>query len=73
MTYDPWDYVHITTWNFVPFLLRRVAPRWVVNLAFAVWYAGLAAFAWATWQLRQALRGVEPASWRTAKSQLRAA
>ena len=33
MTYDPWDYVHITTWNFLPFLLRRVgaAPRWVVN------------------------------------------
>ena len=45
MTYDPWDYVHITTWNFLPFLLRRVgvAPRWVVNVAFAVWGAGVAA------------------------------
>jgi len=58
MTYDPWDYVHITTWNFMPFLLRRVgvAPRWVVNVAFAIWYAGIAATAWAFWQLRQALR-----------------
>ena len=46
MTQDPWDYVHITTWNFLPFLLRRVgvAPRWVVNVAFAVWGAGIAVF-----------------------------
>ena len=58
MTYDPWDYVHITTWNFLPFLLRRVgvAPRWVVNLAFVVWYASLAATAWAFWRLRKLLR-----------------
>src|SRR5271165_7113168 len=58
MTYDPWDYVHITTWNFLPFLLRRVgvAPRWVVNIAFAVWYAGIAAFAWTLWRLRKVLR-----------------
>jgi hypothetical protein len=46
MTQDPWDYVHITTWNFLPFLLRRVGavPRWVVDTAFAVWGAGIAAF-----------------------------
>jgi hypothetical protein len=46
MTQDPWDYVHITTWNFLPFLLRRVgtAPRWVVEVAFAVWFAGVAGF-----------------------------
>jgi hypothetical protein len=45
MTQDPWDYVHITTWNFLPFLLRRVgaAPIWVVNAAFAVWGAAIAA------------------------------
>jgi hypothetical protein len=44
MTQDAWDYVHITTWNFLPFLLRRggAAPRWVVDAAFAVWSAGLA-------------------------------
>ena len=45
MTQDPWDYVHITTWNFLPFLLRRVgvAPRRVVEAAFAVWGAGVGA------------------------------
>jgi hypothetical protein len=45
MTQDPWDYVHITTWNFLPFLLRRVgaAPRWVVDTAFGVWGAAVAA------------------------------
>jgi hypothetical protein len=47
MTYDPWDYVHITTWNFLPFLLKRVgvAPAWVVRLAFLVWGLGMAALA----------------------------
>ena len=61
MTQDPWDYVHITTWNFLPFLLRRVgtAPAWVVKVAFAVWYAGLAALAWAGLRLRNALRASE--------------
>src|ERR1700757_3839721 len=35
MTQDPWDYVHITCWNFLPFLLRRVgeAPAWAVRTA----------------------------------------
>ncbi len=39
MKYDAWDYVHITCWNFLPFLLRRVgeAPRWVVDTAFVIW------------------------------------
>ena len=48
MTQDSWDYIHISTWNFLPFLLRRVgaAPRWVVHAAFAVWFAGIAALAW---------------------------
>ncbi len=51
--YDPWDYVHLTTWNFLPFLLRRVgvASRWVVNLAFVIWYAALAATGWVAWRL----------------------
>jgi hypothetical protein len=55
MTEDPWDYVHITTWNFLPFLLRRVgvAPAKIVQLAFAVWSAGLAALALVLWRLRQ--------------------
>ena len=40
MTEDPWDYAHITEWNFLPFVLRRVgvAPMWVVHVAFVVWY-----------------------------------
>jgi hypothetical protein len=47
MAQDPWDYVHITTWNFLPFLLRRVgvAPAWVVNAALSIWIAGIAALA----------------------------
>ena len=57
MKYDPWDYVHMDTWNFLPFLLRRVgvAPRWAVNVAFAVWGAGLAAFAYVATRLAQVL------------------
>ena len=53
MHWDPWDYVHITTWNFLPFLLRRVgvAPAWVVHLAFAVWSVGLVALAAVLWRL----------------------
>jgi len=44
MTQDAWDYVHITTWNFLPFLLRRVgaATGWAVDAAFVVWGAGIA-------------------------------
>ncbi|HEY4933607.1 MAG TPA: hypothetical protein VII23_18740 [Terriglobales bacterium] len=55
MHWDTWDYVHVTTWNFLPFLLRRVgvAPLWVMNLAFAVWGAGLAALAWTLFRLKR--------------------
>ncbi len=47
MQEDPWDYVHITSWNILPCLLNRVgaAPAWAVRIAFAAWYAGLAALA----------------------------
>jgi hypothetical protein len=47
MHWDAWDYVHITTWNFLPFLLRRVgaAPAWVVRATFVVWGTALAALA----------------------------
>jgi hypothetical protein len=45
MNWDQWDHVHVTTWNFLPFLLRRVgtAPGWVVDLTLAVWLAAAAA------------------------------
>jgi len=58
MRQDPWDYVHITTWNFLPFLLRRVgaAPRWVVDAAFTVWIAGIAALPLTLVGLRRLLR-----------------
>src|SRR5579859_6438188 len=57
MTQDPWDYVHITTWNFLPFLLHRVgaAPQWVVATAFALWGTALAALLAVLSRLKQAL------------------
>jgi hypothetical protein len=64
MTYDPWDYVHITCWNFIPFLLRRVgaAPPWVVRIVLALWSATLLALVWTLYQLRRVLRGNAHAS-----------
>jgi hypothetical protein len=58
MSQDSWDYVHITTWNFLPFLLRRVgaAPTWVVKTAFVVWFAGIAALGWVVRQLGKTMR-----------------
>ena len=57
---DPWDYVHITTWNFLPFLLHRVgaAPGWVVDTAFAIWGIGLAGLTTVMLRLRRTLRTV---------------
>jgi hypothetical protein len=54
MTEDPWDYVHITTWNFLPFLLKRVgvAPAWVVHVSVAVWSVALAALVGILWRIR---------------------
>jgi len=54
MLTDPWDYVHITTWNFLPFVLRRVgeAPAWVVRIAFAVWMTSMGAMGWVLWRLK---------------------
>ena len=42
---DPWDAQHITTWNFLPSLLRHmgVAPLWAVDVLYVVW--GLVAIA----------------------------
>jgi hypothetical protein len=45
MFQDSWDATHITTWNFLPSLLRHVgvAPSWAVHVLDAVWIAvGLA-------------------------------
>ena len=45
MTQDPWDYVHISTYNFLPFLLARIgkAASWVVHLVAVTWLAALGA------------------------------
>ena len=63
MTYDAWDYQHITTWNFLPFVLRRIgaAPRWAVYLTFAAWYAAIAALLATLLNLKATLREVAEA------------
>jgi hypothetical protein len=45
MSYDPWDFAHITAFNFLPFLLARIgkAAGWVVRLVTVVWSVALAA------------------------------
>ena len=60
MGYDQWDYVHITTWNFLPFLLRRVgaAPRWAVDVAFAIWGAGVTALVGILWRIRAVMKNL---------------
>ena len=57
MTYDQWDYQHITCWNFLPFVLRRVgaAPRWIVDVAFGVWAVGSAALVTALFRVGRIL------------------
>ncbi|HXW91722.1 MAG TPA: hypothetical protein VEK33_14320, partial [Terriglobales bacterium] len=62
MSQDPWDYVHITTWNFLPFVLRRVgeAPAWVVHTVCAVWVAALIALGLILRQLRRVLLAEDP-------------
>jgi hypothetical protein len=54
MGYDQWDYQHITTWNFLPFVLRRVgaAPKWVVDVAFGGWGAGILALVYSLRELK---------------------
>jgi hypothetical protein len=60
MAQDTWDYVRITTWNLLPFMLRRVgaAPGWVVNIAFAIWFAAIAALGWALQRLLKTVQVV---------------
>jgi hypothetical protein len=54
---DPWDAVHITTWNFLPSLLRHVgvAPMWVVHVLYGVWVLAGIALALAIWRLTRVL------------------
>jgi hypothetical protein len=43
MTEDSWDYQHITTFNFLPFVLQRVgqAPYWLIDAVLSLWSAML--------------------------------
>ena len=45
MGYDQWDFQHMTCWNFLPFVLRRIgaAPKWAVDTALVAWTAAMAA------------------------------
>ena len=58
MGWDAWDYVRITTWNFLPFVLRRVGavPGWVVNLTMGIWLAAIVALGAVVVRLRSCLR-----------------
>jgi hypothetical protein len=58
MSEDPWDNVHITTWNFLPFLLQRVGavPQWVVTLTRAIWLVAIAALVVVLQRLRNTVR-----------------
>ncbi|HXY49754.1 MAG TPA: hypothetical protein VEI01_09920 [Terriglobales bacterium] len=53
MKEDPWDYVHITTWNFLPAVLRRVgvAPGWVVDILLGLLTAALGMLIAVLWRL----------------------
>jgi len=60
MKWDDWDYVHIDTWNFLPFLLKRVGtvPSWLVETTMVLWIIGIVALAELLLTiLRKAMRG----------------
>jgi hypothetical protein len=54
---DPWDAMHITTWNVLPSLLRHVgvAPLWAVDVLYGVWAAVALALIFAAGRLYRAV------------------
>jgi hypothetical protein len=58
MTYDQWDYQHITTWNFLPLVLKRVgdASKCAVDAAFVIWFGGIAGLIYSLARLRAVIR-----------------
>jgi hypothetical protein len=56
---DPWDAAHITTWNFLPSLLRHVgvAPLWAVRVLYGVWLALALALVFTSIRLVRVLLG----------------
>ena len=55
---DAWDAMHITTWNFLPSLLRHAgaAPLWVVHVLYGVWVAVAVTLGRAAWRLAVVIR-----------------
>jgi hypothetical protein len=55
---DSWDAAHITSWNFLPSLLRHigVAPLRVVHILYGVWFAIALALVFASTRLVHILR-----------------
>jgi hypothetical protein len=58
MRYDQWDYQHITTFNFLPFVLRRMGevPSLMVDAAFSCWFLALGLLGWTMLRLRKSLQ-----------------
>jgi hypothetical protein len=57
MFVDSWDASHLTTWNFLPSLLRHigVAPLWTVHLLYGIWLAATLALILASVRLGRVL------------------
>jgi hypothetical protein len=55
MKVDAWDYIHMTSWNLLPFQLARAgaAPGWAVRVALILWEMSLAGLALVLWRLRK--------------------
>ena len=60
---DPWDAAHITSWNFLPSLLRHigVAPLWVIHVLYGVWLVVAVALVFTSVRLVRILRLPETA------------
>ncbi len=68
MFQDSWDAAHITTWNFLPSLLRHIgqAPLWAVHVLYGVWAATGVALLFASVKLVRTLMqpAAAPCCWR---------
>jgi hypothetical protein len=63
MFQDSWDAAHITTWNFLPSLLRHIgqAPLWAVHVLYGVWAAAALALVLVSARLIRVLKHPAPA------------
>jgi hypothetical protein len=59
---DQWDALHLTTWNFLPSLLRHIgdAPLWTVHILYGVWFAVALTLVFTATQLVRILSGGMP-------------